>query len=80
MTKCKSCFQFALLGLVAAASAAPSGILAGGLGLGGLGYAAGGVIAAPAIIRSYPLADAVPAGLNGLQVKKLGLLKPDGEL
>ena len=66
MTKCKSCFQFALLGLVAAAAAAPSGILAGGLGYGGYG----GVIAAPAIIKSYPLADAIPAGLNGLQVKK----------
>ena len=63
MCKCIAYFQFALFGLVASAVAAPSGIY------GGIGYAA-----APVIVKSYPLADAVPAGLNGLQVKRLLVL------
>merc|ERR1719210_2151800 len=52
---------FALFGLVAATVAAPSGILAGGY------Y--GAAIAAPAaaIVRTVPAADAIPAGLAGLQ-------------
>ena len=69
MTKCTNYFQFALLGLVAAAAAAPSGILAGGY-LGGAAIAAP-AIAAPALIRAVPAADTVPAGLAGLQVLRV---------
>ena len=61
MCKCTGYFQFALVGLVASAVAAPSGILAGGYG---------------GIVKSYPLADSVPAGLNGLQVKRILKLMP----
>ena len=51
-------FQFALFGLVAAVTAAPSG-----------GYGYGAAIAAPAaIVKTVPLADSVPGGLAGLQV------------
>ena len=60
MCKCIGYFQFALFALVASAVAAPSGIY------GGIGYAA-----APVIVKSYPLADALPAGAAGLQVKGL---------
>ena len=56
MCKCNGYFQFALVGLVASAVAAPSGILAGGYG--------------GQIVKSYTLADSVPAAANGLQVKK----------
>ena len=52
-------FQFALFGLVAAVAAAPSG-----------GYGYGAAIAAPAaIVKTVPLADSIPGGLAGLQVK-----------
>ena len=83
MCKCIGYFQFALVGLVASAVAAPSGILAGDILAGGCiscgGYAAAAPIAAapiikaaaPVVVKSYPLADSVPAGLNGLQVKIL---------